>query len=468
MTRLDSLVEINPRSERPGGPTSVIAISDIDVPTASVRPRILKGHTSARRVARSGDVLFADISPSMENGKVAIVPELDTEAALVSGDLLVLRAKSGVDPRLIWAFLRQSRVREGLARVMVGSSGRRRIRAEHLAGLDLAVPSAEGWASANRALAHLDRARWIHGERLGLLRRLPATAAVSAAKGVRRGFLAALSLDVRNGIAGPTSEQGAVPVLRVRNVVEGQIDGSSLRYTSASPKNSEETLAEGDLLVVRLTTQSDRLGRCAVYEGMPEGSVHAAQLTRIRGNDVEPDFLWAWLQTQEARTVLLDQASSLSGWWRIGIEELMQVPVPELDSDRRSELAEFARHTRRLSNLDAQHASLLDLLLDAHLSSTFGSGPLAVRASAVTESATSAFYLPGVFEAASARQRELWQEVVSRGEGFGLGDLARSGADYAAVQHSLSLFEELGLVVRDRDADSYRWRLPDTEWEVLT
>ena len=467
MTRLGSLVDVNPRSDRGAGPVSVIAISDIDAFTASAQPRILEGRTSARRVARSGDVLFACISPSMENGKVAVVPELETEEALVSSELLLLRAKQGVDPRMIWAFLRQPRVRKALTRVMTGSSGRRRIRAEHLADLDLEVPSDEWWANADRALAHLDEARRMHGQCSGLLRTLPGAAATSIAKGVTRSSLAPrCSFIFRSGTATPSSPQGVAPVLRARNVVDGRVDSSALRFVSPSP-DSSEILHKGDLLVVRMATQSDRLGRCAVYEGVPEHSVHAPQLIRIRAEGVEPDFLWAWLQTEEARGALLDRASALSGQWRIGIQELMEVPVPVLDSDGQGKLAEFARRVRGLGDFDAQRASLLDLLLEAHLSSTFGTERVTVRTSDGVEKALSATYLPKVLEAASERQRELWQEVVRQGEGFGLGDLARSGADHAAVQHSLSLFEQLGLVVRDRDGDSYRWRHPDAEWEVL-
>src|ERR1700754_1938416 len=122
MRRLDELARVNPRTAKElSWPTSLITMADVDAATATARPRIVAtsiGAGSASKLVLPGDVLLARISPSMENGKVAIVPRLETAVALASTEFVVLRPEPGVDPRWIWAYLRRASVRRRLRRGM--------------------------------------------------------------------------------------------------------------------------------------------------------------------------------------------------------------------------------------------------------------------------------------------------------------------------------------------------------------
>ena len=465
MIRLGDLAEVNPPPGQVEGPFASIEIADIDDELATATPRALGERRHGGRIARPGDVLFARISPSMESGKVAIVPPLETEAALVAGDLLVIRPRPDVDPRLIWAFLRRRSVREEL-RLFLSGSGLQRLRSDVVASLEFSPPSDEGWAEALAALAHLDEARRLQRPLTRHLRALPAAAISAVAAERPSGPLGGFDVEFRHGLKTRSLERGTVPLVGVASIADGWLDLSESRF--AAEVSPEAYLERGDLLVVRVGGKSDRIGLAAVYESGPPEVVFSAQLTRIRCRDLDPDFLWAWLQTAEARGELFDFAQTTAAQHRIGIRALEELPVPFVGAAAEAQVAALARHGRRLLRLQSARLELLDRIVEAHLAATFADERLGARAEEPGRGRPRGEYLSGAYAAASVEQRRLWSKVSGMARGFGLGTLAESDADYAAVQHSLSVFEQLGLVVREQDDESHRWRLPDAELDMLS
>jgi type I restriction enzyme S subunit len=482
MTELRSLAEINPapepRPQKTLSTVTLIAVADIDASTATVVPRQAPREAigSAYRTARAGDVLFARISPSMENGKLAIVPELGSEFAYVSGELVVLRPREGVDPRLIWAFLRQTQVRQDLRRLMTGSAGRQRLKTDAIRQIDVPVPSASTWRRAAAALDHLDRAAAIQATIAEALRSLPAAAAHKASLEAPREPLGSFEVEFRYGTNERAEKVGSVPVLRVPNIVEGEIDLDDLRFLPEQPEHLGDLLEHGDLLVSRTSRDSAQLARAAVYESEPARTAYASYLVRIRSHDLEPDFLWAWMQTDEAHTELLDRAAR-KGRDLLGIDitVLRQLPVPRIASVREARVALLARQARGLSRLAREQLAALELVVAAHLASVFGE-PTTESIPAEQsrpQRAPAEDFLPAVYAAASRQQRELWREVCRRKEGFGLDDLELSDlkpleTERASLQHSLAILEQLGVLVRESTDHAYRWRPPDSEMELLS
>lgn len=467
MTRLGELVELNPHAERSEGPYSFIAIADIDAERAVARPRRHADGKAPNRTARPGDVLLARISPSMENGKVAIVPELETDEALVSNELIVLRPLPSVDPRLVWAFLRQQRLRDALRRFMVGTAGRLRLQSEVLEGLEIAIPDEQDWDRKARALSHLDEALRLRRQFAARIRALPAAAAAAIADGAPLAPLGEFGVELGPPATNVSREPGTIQALGAANVVDGRIDPGDARYVSP-PGDADVRLQKGDLLVVRASASADRVGSCAVYEGSPSPATFTSSLLMLRGQRWDADFLWAWLQGSEARAEIRRASRQPSDRHRLTREAVMNIPVPQVEPEEETRIGELARLARRLSGIAETQIALLDRAVQAHLASTFGDGgtggDLGLEQSPVAAEAL----LPHVFEVASDRQKELWRKVSSASGGFGLTDLARSDAEYAWVQDCLAIFEQLGLVVRESVDEAYRWRQPDLELEVLS
>ena len=98
-------VEINPKPDR-----SLLS-DDLDVsfvPMTKVEAGTGIGATSARKYAevkkgytyfRDDDVLFATITPCMENGKMAVARHLRNGIGFGSTEFHVLRSREGVDPQ---------------------------------------------------------------------------------------------------------------------------------------------------------------------------------------------------------------------------------------------------------------------------------------------------------------------------------------------------------------------------------
>jgi type I restriction enzyme S subunit len=93
---------------------------------------------------REGDVIFAKITPCMENGKAAIARNLRSGFGFGSTEFHVLRSSGAVLPEFIYHFIRQESFRKAAEAEMTGSVGQRRVPADFLRQAELPLaPLAE-------------------------------------------------------------------------------------------------------------------------------------------------------------------------------------------------------------------------------------------------------------------------------------------------------------------------------------
>jgi type I restriction enzyme S subunit len=97
---------------------------------------VAKGYTRFR----DGDVIFAKITPCMENGKIAIANNLHNGFACGSTEFHVLRAHSGILPAYLWLFLRQTAFRKEAEHHMTGAVGQRRVPLRFLQDAIIPLP----------------------------------------------------------------------------------------------------------------------------------------------------------------------------------------------------------------------------------------------------------------------------------------------------------------------------------------
>jgi type I restriction enzyme, S subunit len=91
-----------------------------------------------------GDVIMAKITPCMENGKIAVVPELLGDVAFGSTEFHVIRPRAGIAPSWIARFLLQRDVRRLAQREMTGAVGQMRVPPSFLESVQIPVaPSTE-------------------------------------------------------------------------------------------------------------------------------------------------------------------------------------------------------------------------------------------------------------------------------------------------------------------------------------
>ena len=88
-----------------------------------------------------GDIIFAKITPCMENGKCAIAKNLTNSIGIGSTEFHVLSPKNDlVDTEYLWIFLRLKTFRKSAERFFTGSAGQQRVPANFLKEIKIPIP----------------------------------------------------------------------------------------------------------------------------------------------------------------------------------------------------------------------------------------------------------------------------------------------------------------------------------------
>ena len=97
---------------------------------------VQKGYTPFQ----NDDVLFAKITPCMENGKSAIATNLLNGVGYGSTEFHVIRAGARIAPRWVFYYLRQQHTRKQAEQRMTGSAGQKRVPTLFLEELLIPLP----------------------------------------------------------------------------------------------------------------------------------------------------------------------------------------------------------------------------------------------------------------------------------------------------------------------------------------
>jgi type I restriction enzyme, S subunit len=157
--RLCEVAEINPKLDKADFADSLevsfvpmpavkAETGEIDVTATRQFGEVKKGFTTFRE----GDLLFAKITPCMENGKMAIVPKVRNGLAFGSTEFHVLRARKGINAHYLYHFVSSQRFRYDAEHNMTGAVGQRRVPTTYLADHPIPIPPTD---AQNRIVAKL-------------------------------------------------------------------------------------------------------------------------------------------------------------------------------------------------------------------------------------------------------------------------------------------------------------------------
>ena len=144
---LSEVVDLNPRldksSYRDDLEVSFVPMAAVEAGSGRMEvsqtkyfATVKKGYTPFRE----GDVLFAKITPCMENGKMAVVPKLSNGLGFGSTEFHVLRPHQGIDPRYVYYFVSSQGFRREAAHRMTGAVGQKRVPKSFLEEATIPVP----------------------------------------------------------------------------------------------------------------------------------------------------------------------------------------------------------------------------------------------------------------------------------------------------------------------------------------
>ena len=119
-------------------PMSAVGVNGQGIEASEARPYgdVAKGYS----YFAEGDVLFAKITPCMQNGKHTIARGLRDGIGFGSTEFHVVRPATDITPEWILNFLRQPRVLKDATAHFTGAVGQQRVPAAYLANLNLPLP----------------------------------------------------------------------------------------------------------------------------------------------------------------------------------------------------------------------------------------------------------------------------------------------------------------------------------------
>lgn len=343
-----------------------------------------------------GDLLIAKITPSFENGKQGIIEGLPLPFGYATTEVISIKEIPGIsDKRFLACYLLRTGVRSALAAKMEGSTGRQRLSSGTLANWEIMLPplpeqraiarvlrAAQNTITARRREVALERERkaalmqrlFTHGTRGEPTKQTEIGEMPASWQVVQLGTLCQ-NLQYGTSLR-CASEPIGLPVLRIPNVIGGQIDTSDLKYLALSETEAQSLrLEQGELLFVRTNGRKEYTGRCAVFDGEPEQALFASYLIRakIKRNLALPNFVRVYSETFAGRQQLGGRASNAAdGKYNINTQTIRTTltPLPPLDEQREitAILASCDAHIAALEREITLHDELFRALLEELMS----------------------------------------------------------------------------------------------------
>lgn len=211
--KLGDVCELNPRrpliERKDTEPTSFIPMEAVDaisgmVSDLRIRPfgEVKKGYT----YFADGDVLFAKITPCMQNGKHAIAHGLIDGVGFGTTEFHVLRPSEAVIADLVWFFVRQPSILTEATEHFTGAVGQQRLPADYLADLEIPLPPLPEQqriaAILREQMAAVETARAAAQARLEAVKALPAAFAHDTFRAGHKHthLLGDCLIEVKNGV----------------------------------------------------------------------------------------------------------------------------------------------------------------------------------------------------------------------------------------------------------------------------
>ena len=138
---LKEVIDVNPiRIVRRGHVAPHVEMAAVPTRGPQVKAWTYREYTSGSRFT-GGDTLFGRITPSLENGKVALVDFLDHDAVgWGSTEFIVLRPRPPWPPEYAYIMAREARFRNHAIVNMTGTSGRQRVPADAISAYRMPIP----------------------------------------------------------------------------------------------------------------------------------------------------------------------------------------------------------------------------------------------------------------------------------------------------------------------------------------
>ena len=341
--KLGEICEINPT--RPRGlsrdddsQTTFVPMPSVDarlgkITSPEIRPfsEVRKGYT----YFEENDVLFAKISPCMENGKHSIASDLIDSFGFGTTEFHVLRAGSLVIPGWIHKFLRQPKISEEAVEHFSGSVGQQRVPAEYLSNLEILLPPLPEQKRIvgilSDRLTAIDKARAAIEAQLKAAKALPAAYfrqvfdSPEAQKWKRKKL--GDVCDISTGTTPATNQshyyEGATPFVRTSEIINNVITQTETNITQQAINDYSLKLYPSGTVLMAMYGQGKTRGQVAILEIPATTTQNAAAMVPCA--DLSSEYLWYWLRGQYEYLRKLGYQGDIS---HLSLKYVKQLEIP--------------------------------------------------------------------------------------------------------------------------------------------
>lgn len=363
-------LEINPKTDC-SALTDECLVSFIPMPNVQEKNNIVeydsvpystvkKGFT----VFQKGDLIWAKITPCMQNGKSCVVDDMPTEIGFGSTEFHVIRKRSDeVYMPFIWAIFSNENVLKAAQAVFSGSAGQQRVPASFLENFPAVIPSYDKQILLVKTLeSRLIEIKSKKQEALGILKNFE--------KGIgdlfdfniaKERLYFAIHLKDLDGVidakryASMTNHTSEFKISDVCDIVDVKINVSrfdkqiidwiriddlpnqpiDIEEIRTQPANEIEgsffKVEEGDILVARLgpTILNQKI---VMVRSVERNTIASAEFLVLRCKDgYNPEAVMAVLKTTYYRDLMYSHArGSTPSRYRLNREDMLKLPFPDI------------------------------------------------------------------------------------------------------------------------------------------
>jgi type I restriction enzyme S subunit len=353
--RLAEIAEINPRHPKglddsmPISFVRMAAVSESKPQFDSLEVRMLGEVRKGFTHFAEGDVVFAKITPCMENGKGAVATGLQNGIGCGTTELHVIRPLGGIDSHYVYRFLAQNSVRRSAKENFTGTAGQARVPTSFIKELELALaPLAEQRrivAKLEKLLGQVDACQQRLVKLPALLKRFRQSVLAAACSGRltadwREEYptspewktveLVELAENIQIGPFGTQLHKAdyisnGVPLINPTHIQSSKIvhDPDFSVSQSKLKELGNYLLQTNDIIMGR----RGEMARCALISKNENGWLCGTGSLFIRPkSNVSPDFLFLVLRSPETKAFLENEAQGTT-MSNLNLEILRRVPV---------------------------------------------------------------------------------------------------------------------------------------------
>ena len=126
-----------------------------------------------------------------------------------------------------------------------------------------------------------------------------------------------------------SSEPSGIPVLRMGNIQDGELDFSDMKYLQGDhPETQKTILGHGDLLFNR-TNSAELVGKSAVYKEFHPEASFASYLIRVSFlSDISSDYVCTYINSRHGRAYIARVRNQQVGQANVNGTKLAAMPIP--------------------------------------------------------------------------------------------------------------------------------------------